>query len=210
MNQSLSISKRDLRIAIFIAEQGAVKLETLNRYLAVHDSQIKPRALRALATKLVENRLVNKGQILTGSSILWPTSDALTLAGITLKRGEKISKPSLSNLLHNLTVAEIRLVYEANGAIWTCERKLYEKFLEHRPDGMVNYQGTQILVEIDRSRKEKDRLRKIMKLNVGSNGQVVDYWVTPELYEFVEEQRNSLSPNIRKFVRIFIIPEVAL
>jgi hypothetical protein len=62
MNQSTSISKRDLRVAIFIAEQGAVKLETINRYLALDNSQIKPRALQALATKLVENRLALKGQ----------------------------------------------------------------------------------------------------------------------------------------------------
>lgn len=208
--KSSKITKRELRLALWIAEQGAVRLSTLAKYLKLEGSNIHPSGVRRLAQKLVENKLANKEQILAGSSILWPTADSLLLAGFPAKRGGSVRKPSLSNLLHSLIVSEIRVIYESNGAEWICERKLIDTFPQHLPDGLAIHSGVRIIIEVDISRKEKNRIISIMKMNASIKNHVVDYWITPELKQVFEEQKNLLPRAQQENVRSFLIPEELL
>jgi len=205
--KSPKISKRELRIAIWIAEQGAVRLSTLEKYLALEGTSIHSSGMRRIAQKLVAVGLANKDQILAGSSILWPTSDALVLAGFPVVRGGSVRRPSLSTLLHSIVVSEIRIIYESNGAKWICERKLQDKYQNHLPDGLAIHDGINILIEVDLSRKDKDRLQSIMRINASIKNHVVDYWITPDLKDYFDEQRSLLPATIRENVRSFLIPK---
>jgi hypothetical protein len=197
------LSDRDLKVAIWIAEQGAVRLYSINDYLDIHYKQIDPRQLRALASRLVKHGLANKERIFSGSAIVWTTAEALKLAGFKLKKGERVSRPALAQLIHTLDVSEIRLVYERHRAEWICERSLREEFVEHLPDGMAIIQGSKILIEVDRTRKESQRHFDIMVSNLNSGDFIVDYWVLPELIAFAEKQRNALPPKLQERIRIF-------
>jgi hypothetical protein len=197
------LSERDLKVAIWIAEQGAVRLHTINDFLEIHYKKIDPRQLRALAARLVKHVLANKERIFAGSAIVWATSEGLKLAGFKLTKGERVRKPSLAQLLHTLNVSEIRLVYERHGAEWVCERTLRSEFIEHLPDGMAILKGTKILIEVDRTRKESQRHFEIMLSNLNSGTYIVDYWIAPELLTFAEKQRQSLPEKLQERVRIF-------
>lgn len=206
-----ALNSRDIELATWIAEQGAVRLSTIGKKLS-RETHLDPRQLRRIGERLVAKNLAFKENILTGSAILWPTTKALALAEFSGSDILRNKRPALSNLLHSIEVAEVRLVYEFNGATWICERKIREQFLEHLPDGIAYYEDTQIIVEVDRTRKNKVRFREILNSNLNSFGKniVVDYWTTNDLFIFVSNQCDLLPKEVRSRVRIFIIPEEAL
>jgi len=207
--KSLNLSERDLQVATWVAEQGPVRQSTINRYLENKGGQLNSRSLRRLTNKLIEGGLINKKQILAGSPIVWPTPSGLRLAGLKLRKGESTSNPSLVTVIHSIQVAEVRVIYERNNAEWICERKLRGTFNDHLPDGVAIHDGIKIIVEIDRTRKEKDRLLQIMLLNLNaySRTYMVDYWTTPELYDFVSAQKKLLPELLQENIRIFVLPE---
>lgn len=197
------LSERDIKVAQWIAEQGAVRLSAINKYLDIHHRQIDPRQLRALAVRLMKYNLVNKERILAGSAIVWATSEGLKLAGFKLGEHERVRKPALAQLIHTLNVAEIRLVYERNGGVWICERSLRSQFPNHLPDGMAIHNDIEILVEVDRTKKETQRHFEIMMTNLSAGNHIIDYWVSPELLTFVDNQRRNLPSTFQNRVRIF-------
>lgn len=207
--KSLNLSERDLKVAIWIAEQGPIRQSTINRFLALENRQLNSRSLRRVVNKLIEGGLVSKKQILAGSPIVWPTTSGLKLAGLKLRKGESVSNPSLANVLHSIQVAEVRVVYEANNAEWICERRLRELFKDHLPDGVAIHEGIKIIVEIDRTRKEKDRLLEIMLINTRAfhGTYVVDYWTTENLFDFVNAQKQLLPDSLKENIRVFKMPE---
>ena len=203
------IRGRDLKVALFIAEQGATRLSTITRYLATQGINIDPREVRRICERLENHQFLKRKQILTGSSVVWPTAKGLKLAGLQAFSGERFSNPSMELLLHSILVSEVRVVYESNGAEWICERKIRDLFPNHLPDGLVIYEGQRIIVEIDRTRKQKDRLITIMKLNIFafSGNSIVDYWVTKDTYQFVNAQKQLLPEGIKERVRVFLLSE---
>lgn len=203
------LSDRDLFVAKWIAEQGAVRLTTVNKILENKSQSLEPRVLRSLAQRLVNNNLANKDRILTGPAILWPTAESMNLAGFKLKKGERVLKPSLSNLLHSILVAEVRVIYEANGAEWICERALRTEFTDHLPDGLAIFKDQKIIVEIDRTRKEKNRLFGIMMMNLSNSNYIVDYWSPSDLLETINRQKMTLPLEVRDRLRVFEIPKEA-
>lgn len=206
--KSQSLTPKDLQASNWIAEQGPIRQSTLNRHFAISNQTMDPRSIRRLTNRLIAKGLINKEQILKGSPILWPTVDGLRLAGFDLRKGEHNLRPSLSTIMHSIQVAEVRVIYEANHAEWFCERKLRRKFKDHLPDGMAFYEDSQIIVEIDRTRKNKDRLIDIMKTNIGaySGNYFVDYWTTPEVFDFVKAQTSLLPDKLQSNIRVFLIP----
>ena len=67
---------------------------------------------------------------------------------------------------------------------------------------------SKILVEVDRTRKSHNRLTEIMKANAlaFSNNAYVDYWVEPDLLNFVQSHRHLLPDGMGDRIRIFEIP----
>jgi len=165
------------------------------------------RSLRRQTERWVQLGLIEKERLLANApSILWTTNEGLKLANFEIKKGERNYKPSFSTLHHNLAVARVRIEYEKVGAFWTCERELRNQFSgKHLADGMAEFQGQKILVEIDRTLKASSRLKRIMTLNAKTNGiSLVDYWITNDLYkEFQKTFLNWMQPSLQKFVYLF-------
>ena len=205
--KNTKISKRDLEVARFIAEQGPLRINTVGKYLEIKEIGVDARGLRRIIKKLEDVGLLRRRQILAGSSIVWGTKSGLRLAGVPVDSKNTLSEPSMETIVHSTYVAEIRLVYEKNGAEWICERKLHEEFPNHLPDGLAIYNNQKIIVEVDRTRKSHERLVNIMRTNVFANstGYIVDYWVPEELYKLVNSSKMLLPEVVRENIRVFII-----
>ena len=204
------LSLRDIGVVIFIAEAGAVSLSTLSKVLEEKfKTPIEARGLRALAYRLVEYGLIKKERILAETgSILWPTTEALKLAGFTVSRGERTDRPSLASLRHSLILAEVRLMYEIKGAKWTCERALRSDFSDHLPDGLATFpEGNEVLIELELTAKESNRLRNIMITNLESGNYLINYWTTPETFSVVEKQKLNLPKDYQERVCIHLLPQ---
>jgi hypothetical protein len=204
------LSLRDIEVVIFIAEAGAISLSTLGKVLEKKfKTPLEARGLRALAYRLVEYGLIGKERILAETgSILWPRTEALKLAGFKVNRGERADRPSLASLRHSLILAEIRLMYEMRGAKWVCERALRADFTNHLPDGLATFpEGEQVLIELELTAKESNRLRNIMIANLEMGDFQLNYWTTPETFSVVEKQRNNLPKNYQERVCIHLLPQ---
>ena len=202
------LSLRDLEIAKFIAEQGAIRSTMINDLIQIKQSNtLEPRAVRALAQRLVNHNLAYKERILLGPAILWPTSSAIRLAGFKLKAGERVSKPSLATLLHTLAVSRVRILYERERVIWICERALRESSPLHLPDGMAFFGEKRHLVEVELTAKESTRVQTIMLLNLDSDVEQVDYWTNAETFNVVNKAKDSLPKNLSERVLVRLLPE---
>jgi hypothetical protein len=83
---------------------------------------------------------------------------------------------------------------------------------KHLADGLADFNGQKILVEIDRTLKTSSRIQRIMTLNAKTPGiSIVDYWVTNELYAVFQKIISELDKDISVKIRLFILPtEVAV
>ncbi len=206
----MQLSLRDLGVAKWIAEQGAIRVNMLNEILKVkYGCELEARAIRALAKRLADHKLVFKEQILSGSSVIWPTGKALEIAGYDIKQGEKIGKPSLALLNHLIAVAKVRLVYEKQGALWISERFLRRDMPEHLPDGLAILDNQKRLIEVELTLKEFARLQKIMLMNLSKDDYLIDYWTNKETERIVRKAIESLPINLRERVTILDVSQVS-
>lgn len=203
------ITERDMLGLKFIAEQKVVRLDVVGEYLDIRGHKTDPRSLQSISSRWVEMGYIQKERILaTGPSVMWPTKFGLKLAGLAIQKGERFGKPSLANLIHDLTVSRVRLEYEKHNAIWTSERLLRVTFKdEHLPDGHAVINGLEVLVEIDITKKDNKRLLNIMRShsrypNIAS----VDYWTTFEFKNFIDLASTEINrENNNELIRTFTI-----
>ena len=202
------LTERDVEVAIWIAEQGCARLDSVGLMLVNMGSIIGTRQLRKLAVRWEQLGLVHRERLLAKApAILWTTRYSVQLAGISLGRGQKVVKPSFSTLHHELAVAHIRTIYEAHGAKWLSEARIREDYEGHLPDAIATVNEVKIVVEIDRTRKSGSRLDAIMSENaLAINSDFVDYWVSPDLIEFMTKQLGNLPRHISGKIRLFPIP----
>ena len=209
-NKAHRITMRDIEVVKFIAEHNCVRLDTVGLLLKVLKYKVEDRQLRKLAERWVRLGLIQKQKMLADvPSILWATSEGLKIAEITLHRGERTYVPSFATLHHNLAVARVSVEYRKHGARWICERTLRDELGDsHLADGLAEYGDQRILVEVDRTLKEANRLQKIMIGNAKlQNIDVVDYWTTDKLFPTLESHKKNLLPNIQEKIRIFSLPQ---
>ena len=122
---AVRLTNRDIQAVTWIAQQQAVRLDTIGRMLSACGASIHGRSLRRLAERWAAAGLVQRRRILAEApSIVWPTVEGLRCAGIALKPGQRADAPSIGTLHHTLAVAEVRLAYEQQGYAWTAERFL--------------------------------------------------------------------------------------
>lgn len=202
------LTDRDLLVAKWIAEQQAVRLDTVGLLLANWGNETVPRNIRRLAQRWESKGLIKRDRILvTTPMVLWPTALAMKLTDLQDKRTEK--SPSISSLHHTLAVSRVRVEYEKHGAIWLCERALRNHYPnQHLADGLAQLPNSRILVEVDRTRKKAERLRAIMAINARTPGiTAVHYWTTHELITFVSEQVQLLDESVRSRIVIYELPK---
>ena len=87
-NKSLRLTERDIEYITWIAEQQAVRLDTLQLLFEIRGKKIDPRALRRLVERWQRLGLVQKKILLAKSpSIIWPTIEGMRVANLPLSRG---------------------------------------------------------------------------------------------------------------------------
>ena len=205
------VTDRDIEVATWIAEQGCARLDTIGNVLINMGSNLEARRLRSLALRWEKLGLVKRGKLLAKVPlILWTTKQSLKLAGLP-NQSKQGYKPSFTTLHHQLAVSHIRTEYEKHGAKWLSEAKLRMDNVGHLPDGIASFNLQKIIVEVDRTEKSGTRLEKIMIENAIASGEgLVDYWVTPEMYNFADSHRLKLPGNLTSKIRIFTIPREVL
>lgn len=202
------LTDRDLLVARWIAEQQAVRLDTVGLLLAIWGHETVSRNIRRLSQRWESKGLIKRDRILASAPmILWPTAQAMKLTDLQDKRTEK--NPSISSLHHTLAVSRVRVEYEKYGAIWLCEREIRHHYPnQHLADGLAQLPNSRILIEVDRTRKKAQRLRTIMAVNARTPGiTAVHYWTTRELIAFVGEQVQLLDESVRSRIVIYELPK---
>lgn len=204
----IRLTKRDLRAAKWIAEQQAVRMDTVSLLLAIWGAESDSRNVRRLAQRWELGGLTRRARILADAPvILSPTTLSMRLTDLDDKRIEK--SPPISTLHHALAVARVRVEYEKHEATWICERALRSIYPnQHLADGMALMSQSKILVEVDRTRKKAERLRTIMATNVRTPGiTAVHYWTTHELINFVNKQVKSLDNSVMSRIVVYELPK---
>jgi hypothetical protein len=205
---TLRVNERDIRVAQWVAEQQAVRLDTIAQLLSLWGSPCKDRNLRRLADRWDQLGLMRRQLLIANApAILWPTASSMKLTNFSDKRVE--IRPSITTLHHTVAVARVRVEYEVMGATWTCERSLRGKYPDqHLADGLVRLGQQTALVEVERARKEQNRLQLILATNARTPGiDQVHYWTTPKLKPFLHEQITRLDPSLRNRVFVYLLPQ---
>ena len=209
-NKSLRLTERDVEYITWIAEQQAVRLDTLQLLFEIRGKKIDPRALRRLVERWQRLGLVQKKILLAKSpSIVWPTIEGMKVANLKLSRGERSYAPSFSSIHHTVATARVRIEYEKRGWKWTCERDLRREFgASHLADGLASVDTQRILVEVERTQKDSSRLKHIMMANLRTkNITGCHYWTTDALYPVIQSHINMLENDLKNKMQIFLLPD---
>ena len=208
-SSAVRLTRRDVQAVTWIAQQQAARLDTVGRLLASRGVPVHGRVLRRLAERWSDAGLIQRRRILAEApSVLWPTIEGLRCAGITLRPGHRADPPSIGTLHHTLAVAEVRLAYEQQGYIWTAERFLHVRE-GHRADGLAEQGSHRVLIEVERTRKEKERLTDILRFNLRTPGIAeTHYWITDQMQGVVEAAAADLEGDLASRVRVALLPEV--
>ena len=207
----LRLTNRDISCIELIAQQGVVRLDTLKLHLQTQNLKIDDRSLRHISSRWVEMDLVGKERMLANCpSIIWPTRNAIKLANLPTTNKEKFGRPSFSTLHHDLAVSRVRIEYQLHKASWTCERILKNNFVsEFLADGLAEIGDNRILVEVDRTAKDPQRLLQIMRSHARHPEiTAVDYWTTNELFRFIQSYAALVNSELKKeIIRTFLLPK---
>ena len=208
--RSLRLTERDIEYITWIAEQQAVRLDTLQLLFAVQGKKIDTRSLRRLVERWQRFGLVEKKMLIAKApSIVWPTVEGMRVANLSLSRGERNYTPSFSSVHHTVATARVRVEYERRGWEWTCERDLRREFgANHLPDGLASLGDQRVLVEVERSRKESSRIKHIILSNLRTvNVTGCDYWTSDALYPLIQSHIDTLQGDLRNRIRLFLLPD---
>ena len=209
-NKSLRLTERDVEYISWIAEQQAVRLDTLLLLFQVRGKDIDLRALRRLVERWQKLGLIQKQRMMANApSIIWPTAEGMRVANLPLRRGDRMYTPSFSSVHHTVATARVRIEYERRGWEWTCERDLRHEFgASHLADGLASVDTQRVLVEVERTQKESSRLKNIMMANLRTkNVTGCHYWTTEALYPVIQSHINMLEDDLKSKMQIFLLPD---
>ena len=209
-NKSLRLTERDVEYISWIAEQQAVRLDTLLLLFQVRGKDIDLRALRRLVERWQKLGLIQKQRMMANApSIIWPTAEGMRVANLPLRRGDRMYTPSFSSVHHTVATARVRIEYERRGWEWTCERDLRHEFgASHLADGLASVDTQRILIEVERTQKESSRLKNIMMANLRTkNVTGCHYWTTEALYPVIQSHINMLEDDLKSKMQIFLLPD---
>ena len=209
-NKSLRLTERDVEYISWIAEQQAVRLDTLLLLFQVRGKDIDLRALRRLVERWQKLGLIQKQRMMANApSIIWPTAEGMRVANLPLRRGDRMYTPSFSSVHHTVATARVRIEYERRGWEWNCERDLRHEFgASHLADGLASVDTQRVLVEVERTQKESSRLKNIMMANLRTkNITGCHYWTTDALYPVIQSHINMLDEGLKSKMQIFLLPD---
>jgi hypothetical protein len=127
-NKSLRLTERDVEYISWIAEQQAVRLDTLLLLFQVRGKDIDLRALRRLVERWQKLGLIQKQRMMANApSIIWPTAEGMRVANLPLRRGDRMYIPSFSSVHHTVATARVRIEYERRG--WDLHTNFHRLYL---------------------------------------------------------------------------------
>ena len=176
---------RDIAVLNWLVEGRVSTLEAVQGRLLVHDRTANPtatplsmRAVRQVVDRWIRAGLVTlQGNPWGGNGIVVAQRPALGLvnASLSLRTG----MGDLRSLRHSLAVQSIGVELMHHGFEWT-----HEVWLPwndgHRPDGYARKSDEAFAVEVDLSRKQRERWLRIARLNI-QRYEFVNYFTTRKL-----------------------------
>ena len=162
--------------------------------------------------RLVDNGYLVHERIFHGKpGIYYPTHKGVNAAGDLMPP----ARVNLTDYDHDLKVVDIALHFEKKYGYWKSERELKsDKGISggfgsktHIPDGITKINDTLIGIEVELTRKGKDRLKKIFMQHVRS----IDY---QKVWYFVNDEKTrqyllaNMDHRVRSIIQVFHINEV--
>ncbi len=209
---------RDLRALEWIGEQWTVRVDHLQRVLGRPTDNLHSD-LSAAATREVVGRWVRAGWVearkIFGTQPVWVWLTKAGLDAVGLPYREWM--PKESGLGHYHAVNAVRLWLEAEDAKagqmkgWVSERQMrYDQGQQgfvhgvrvHVPDAVVQYEGYELAIEVERTAKSMQRTKDIMSELVNRGRyRAVFYFVTKTSKGVVQEAWESLNKPERVHIR---------
>ncbi len=206
---SIQTTERDIIILSWIGEQYAARLDHL-QILAARNSE-KAAVQEAgkvgySGTKRLYRRWVKAGWVETRKVMagepqwVWLTHKGIQHMGLAQPHREL----SVTKLLHVHPTNAVRLYIEqklGHEAQWISERQLNREGTrkhKHIADGEVIYRGTKIGIEVERSRKSRQRLERILR-RLRMDYESVWYFAGDDCYATVKNAIASLPERENVF-----------
>jgi hypothetical protein len=180
-----SLSGRDIRALVFMAEMYGVQLDHLAAILGTGTGRAGTERARAAAVRWRALGYADSARLGPGPPWIWVTRNGLSACGLKFTA----APPALSRLAHIRAVTSVRLALEATGgyrqarAFWRAERRLRSRHgvgvREHLPDGEVHWPddagvacaGECWAVEAELTRKTVTRTVAIMREILSRTGE---------------------------------------
>lgn len=144
----------EVRVLQLVAEQGAVPLDQLGRFLDCREAQTE-----RVVERLLENALVRRARPFPGEpDWIWPTKRGAQFSGTGLSAGS----PRLGGLLRRRAVNDVRLYLMARepDARWVSRRELLHGCHGGRsvPDAVLEWDGERHAIELILSPRDRSEL----------------------------------------------------
>ena len=204
----LNLSERQFEVLRWIGEQYTVRIDHVQELFgrtATRETG-KPGKIsisltrRILTRKWLKHKLVSCDRYKHhGLTWIWLSNRCLNHLEMPFRSRE----PSISYLDHYHCINSVRLVLEKQGVEkWVSERFLKYEMRKneecephHAPDGLATYEGKDIAIEVELTRKDDRRLKRIVK-SLDSHYDYIWYFVSKSAKLGVKQ----MTSGNRKFV----------
>lgn len=203
----MRLTADDLVLIRWINKYKRVTADQAVVFLSVSKQNVYRRLKR-----LVENGYLIHERIFHGKpGIYYPTYKGVSAAGDLMPP----ARVNLTDYEHDLIVVDIALHFEKKYGYWKSERELRsDKGISggfgsklHIPDGIIKVNDELIGIEVELTRKGKDRLRKIFMQHLRSNDyQKVWYFVNDE--NIRHHLLANMDNRVRSIIQVFEVKEV--
>jgi DNA-binding MarR family transcriptional regulator len=188
-------TQKEVAILDLIAEQGAIPVDQLARFLKVKPAEASKLAKELQAIGCVEIRKLVEGD----EPWVWLNHHGARHSNTGLDAME----PALSRLAHTRAINEARLVIAERtpGARWVCERALKPDYAKGAkiPDAVVLLKGEHHAIEVEITPKSVSRLRQIIAEHSARYDAVV-YFCSPRVLNQLKRVKKKLK-NPKLFVQ---------
>jgi DNA-binding MarR family transcriptional regulator len=188
-------TQKEVAILDLIAEQGAIPVDQLARFLKVKPAEGSKLAKELQAIGCVEMRKLVEGD----EPWIWLNSHGARHSNT----GFDAMEPALNRLAHTRAINEARLVIteRAPEAGWICERALKPDYPKGAkiPDAVVLEGDARHAIEVEITAKSGSRLRQIIAEHSGRYDAVV-YFCSPKVLSQLKRVKGELK-NSKLFVQ---------
>jgi len=208
------ITERDLAVLRWIGDQYGIRLDQLQRLLGRHaqretvtDGIVTPQTAHKVVMRWVAAGLVEREKLFFKQPAwIWLSREGLNQFSFSARYW----KPSIGILNHVFWVNEVRLFVEqrrGDGVAWRSERLLKPSWTNdkeaHYADAEVELDEGTVGIEVEITRKKRDRIKNIMR-SLYAEYATVWYFTNGETKKPVEEVLQELRAGDK--VKVYPLP----